>query len=128
MNFDTGSLVSLITAVGLGGIIQAVFGYFKDRKKNNTDANKTDVDTKLAYLTMVIDQLREEVARVVADRNRIQVELSSEQDRSAILRKRVRELEDEIDGVRRSARDTQNRCDELANRLQQLVDDAQEIA
>lgn len=126
MTFDAPTLVSLIAAVGIGGIIQAIIGYFKDRRKNLVDSNKTDVDTKLAYLTAVIERLDTEVKRVVADRDRLQEELIESEARSAMLRKRVRELEDEIDGVRRSARETQNKCDDLASRLKELVDDAQE--
>lgn len=126
MNFDAPTIVSLVAAVGLGGIIQAVIGYFKDRKSIESNSHKIDVDTKLAYLDTVIEGLASEVNRVKADRDHIREELISEQDHSAKLRARVRELEDEIDGVRRSARDTQNKCDELANRLQDLLKDAQE--
>lgn len=126
MNFDATTIVSLIAALGIGGILNAVVGYFKDRKKNDSDSHKTDVDTKLAYLNTVIEGLAGEVKRVVTDRDKIREELLSEQEHSAKLRMRVRELEDEIDGVRRSARETQNKCDELANRLQDLLKDAQE--
>lgn len=126
MEFDAPTLVALIGALGAGGTIQALIGYFKDRKKNALDANRSDVDTKLAYLNTVIEQLSAEVKRVVADRDRIHDELVVEQERSAVQRKRIRELEDEIDGVRRSARETQHKCDELANRLQQLVNDSKE--
>jgi predicted RNase H-like nuclease (RuvC/YqgF family) len=126
MTWDTGTVVSLIAALGVGGIIQGIIKYFQDRKKVDSDTTRTDVDTQLAYLKTVIEQLGNEVKRVVSDRDRIQEELLEEQSRSAILRRRVRELEDEIDGVRRSARETQHKCDELATRLQQLVDDSQE--
>lgn len=137
MNFDATTIVSLIAALGIGSVLSAIVGYFKDRKKNDSDSNKTDVDTKLAYLNTVIERLDQEVKRVIADRDRIEqerqeertqfhAELKIEQDRNLSLRKRVRELEDEIDGVRRSARETQHKCDELATRLQELVNDAQE--
>lgn len=126
MKFDAGTIVALITALGVGGIIQALIKYLTDRKKTDVDITKTDVDTQLAYLKTVIEQLAGEVKRVVSDRDRIQEELLEEQSRSAILRRRVRELEDEIDGVRKSARETQHKCDELATRLQELVKDSQE--
>lgn len=126
MKFDAGTIVALITALGVGGIIQALIKYLTDRKKTDVDVTKTDVDTQLAYLKTVIEQLAGEVKRVVSDRDRIQEELLEEQSRSAILRRRVRELEDEIDGVRKSARETQHKCDELATRLQELVKDSQE--
>lgn len=126
MTFDAATFVSLIAAAGFGTICSAIIGYFKDRKKTDSDTHKIDVDTKLAYLNAVIIRLDEEVKRVVADRDRVHKELMEEQDRSAKLRMRVRELEDEIDGVRMAARDTQRRCDELANRLADLVKDAQE--
>ena len=126
MNFEPTTIVSLVGAVGLGSIIQALIGYIKDRKKITSDTTKTDVDTKLAYLSTVIERLDAEVRRVISDRDRVNQELEEERLASAGLRKRVRELEDEIDGVRRSARDTQNRCDDLALRVQDLVKDAQE--
>lgn len=126
MQWDVQSIVGLITAFGIGGIIQAIVNFFKDRKKNQSDTNRTDVDTKLAYLSTVIERLGEEAIRVQEERDRLHKELTVEQQRSAMLRQRVRELEDEIDGVRRSARETQHKCDELAIRLKELVKDAQE--
>lgn len=126
MNFDAATLVSLIAAVGLGGIFQALVGYFKDRKKIASDSFKVDIDTQLATLNTVIDGLQKEVKRIGDDRDKIREELISEQEHSAKLRMRVRELEEEIDGVRRAARETQNKCDELANKLQDLLKDAQE--
>lgn len=119
-------IVQLITALGVGGALQALIGFFKDRKRNASDANKTDVDTKLAYLNAVIERLDQEATRVLEENERLQEELSLEQGRSQNLRRRVRELEDEIDGVRRSARDTQSRCEELTIRLKQLVEDTKE--
>lgn len=119
-------IVQLVTALGVGGALQALIGFFKDRKRNASDANKTDVDTKLAYLNAVIERLDQEATRVLEENERLQEELSLEQGRSQNLRRRVRELEDEIDGVRRSARDTQSRCEELTIRLKQLVEDTKE--
>ncbi len=124
MNASTA--INVIIALGVGGILQALVGYVKDRKKVASDTEKTDVETKLAYLNTVIERLDSEAKRALADRDRIQEELIEEQNRSATLRKRVRELEDEIDAVRRSTRDTENKCVELATRLKELVDDVQE--
>jgi uncharacterized protein (DUF3084 family) len=126
MNFEPETIVALVGAMGMGTIFSAVISWLKDRKKVSSDTAKTDVDTKLAYLNTVIERLDAEVRRVISDRDRVNQELEEERLASAGLRKRVRELEDEIDGVRRSARDTQNRCDDLALRVQDLVKDAQE--
>lgn len=120
---ETTTLVAIIGALGVGGIIQAIIAYLKDRKKVASDSNRTDVDTKLAYLNAVIERLDQEAKRSLAERDRIAGELSVEQQRSSDLRKRVRELEDELDGVRRSARETQNKCDELAVRLKELIEE-----
>jgi chromosome segregation ATPase len=120
------TIVAIIGALGVGGIIQAVISYLKDRRKITSDSNKTDVDTKLAYLNTVIERLDAEAKRSLAERDRLYGELTAEQQRSSDLRKRVRELEDELDGVRRSARETQHKCDELAVRLKELIDDAGE--
>lgn len=119
MNATT--VVAVISAIGVGGIIQAIVNWLKDRKKTASDATRTDVDTKLAYLNTVITRLDEEAKRSLAERDRLAGELTAEQLRASELRKRVRELEDELDGVRRSARETQHRCDDLAIRLRQLV-------
>lgn len=130
---DTKTIVTVIAALGIGGIIQAVVNWLGNRKKTAVDATKTDVDTKLAYLNTVIERLDAENKRMTADRDRVIAELTIEQERNSALRRRVRELEDELDGVRQSARETQNtaretqkKCDELAARLKALVKDSQE--
>lgn len=121
------SIVQLMTAGGVGAILLAIVNWLlRDRKKQALDAEKTDVDTKLAYLNTVIERLDAEAKRSLAERDRLQGELTAEQERNAILRKRVRDLEDEIDGVRKSARETQHKCDELAHRLKELVEISQE--
>lgn len=126
MSWDAQSILGWVTALGVGGIISAIINYFKDRKKNNSDSSKTDLDVKLTYLNTVIERLDADNDRLREDRDRIQGDLTMEQDRNATLRRRVRELEEEIDGVRRSARETQHKCDELATRLEELVADTQE--
>lgn len=128
MNVETQEIVQLIAACGVGTSFPAVLGYFRDRKRNVIENHKTDVDTKLIALTAVIEQLQKENRRVVDDRDRLQDELSEEQQRNMIQRQRIRELEEEIDGVRQSARDTQHRCDLMAARLKELVKSAQEGA
>jgi chromosome segregation ATPase len=119
--WDAGTIAAVIAAVGVGGIVQALVGYLKDRRKTAGEVTKTDVDTKLAYLNTVIERLDAEARRSLAERDRLAAELTAEQQRSSDLRKRVRELEDELDDVRRSARETQYKCDELAQRLKELI-------
>lgn len=126
MTVDTQGILELIAAGGAGTSLPAILGYFRDRKKTVVETHKTDVETKLVSLTTVIEQLQKENRRVVDDRDRLQDELNEEQQRNMIQRQRIRELEAEIDGVRQSARDTQHRCDLMAERLKQLVEGAQE--
>lgn len=126
MNSSATTIIAVIGALGVGGILQAVIAYIKDRKKITSESQRTDVDTKLAYLNAVIERLDAEAKRSLADRDRIAGELSAEQERASNLRKRVRELEDELDEVRRSARETQTKCDDLAVRLKALVADTDE--
>lgn len=116
-------IATIVGAFGVGGAVQAAITYLKDRRKNVSDANKTDVETKLSYLNAVIERLDDEAKRALSERDRIATELSAEQQRSSELRKRVRELEDHLDEVRRSARETQNMCDDLAVRLKSLIGD-----
>lgn len=126
MNVDPATIVSLVGALGVGGSSTAIIGYFKDRKRNDSDVHKTDVDTKLATLNIVIERLVAEVERGAELNDKTLKELEEERAASAALRRRVRELEEEIDGVRRSARETQNRCDDLDVRLRELLKDAQD--
>lgn len=122
---DVGTVATVVGLLGGGVTVQALIGYIGNRKKTASEANKIDVDTQLAYLNAVIVRLDEENKRAQERDQRNSVELAAEQERSAKLRARVRELEDEIDGVRRSARETQTKCDDLANRLKELVKDSQ---
>lgn len=115
------TVASIVSAIGVGGVLQAVIAYFRDRRKNVSDAARVDIDTKLAYLNTVIDRLDGEAKRSLAERDRTATELSAEQIRSSNLRKRVRELEDELDEVRRAARETERKCNDLALRLHDLT-------
>lgn len=128
MSVDPEYIVQLVAAGGVGTSLPAILGYFRDRKRNVIENHKTDVDTKLIALTAVIEQLQKENGRVVDDRDRLQDELTEERTANMLQRQRIRELEEEIDGVRRSARDTQHRCDLMTARLKQLVQGAQEGA
>ena len=121
MTLSAADLASLVTAVGAGGIVQALIGYAKDRRRGTVEARKIDVETSLTYLNAVIVRLDEEAKRSLSERDRLATELSAEQQRSSDLRKRVRELEDEIDRVRNVARDTEHKCDQLAQRIQDLT-------
>lgn len=114
-------IAAVIAALGLGGVIQAILGWFRNRKRDVVDTQKVEVESKLAYLTTVIERLDADNERLIEDRNRMAGELAEEQERSSRLRKRVRELEDELDGVRKSARETENKCDELAKKLRDLI-------
>jgi uncharacterized protein (DUF3084 family) len=125
---NTATIIAVISALGVGGILQAFFTWLKDRKKTLVEADKLDAETKLAYLTTVIERLDAEAKRSEGERKRLQEELTSEQERSHALRKRVRELEDELDEVRRSARETENKCELLGRKLRQLVDEAADEA
>ncbi len=124
MNSQT--VIAIISAVGGAGALQALIQWLKDRRKVESDVTRTDVDTKLAYLNTVIQRLDEEAKRSLAERDRLAGELTAEQERSSTLRKRVRELEDELDEVRRAARETEHKCDALALKLRELVADSRE--
>lgn len=123
---NAATIATIVAALGVGGIINESLAWLRNRKKTASEVGKTDVDTKLAYLNTVIERLDSEAKRSLAERDRIAAELASEQQRSSDLRKRVRELEDELDGVRRSARETQHKCDELALRLKELIQETEE--
>lgn len=114
--------VDILIGLGAGGILTSVVDWLRNRRKSNVEIEKTDVDTKLAYLGGVIERLEAEVTRVNTDREWVYTELAAEQERSASLRQRVRQLEDEIDGVRHAARENQQRYEALAAQLKELAD------
>ncbi len=125
---NTATILAVISALGVGGILQAFFTWLKDRKKGIVESNKMDAETKLAYLNTVIERLDAEAKRSETERDRLREELTTEQERSHALRKRVRELEDELDEVRRSARETEHKCEQLAYKLRELVTEASDEA
>lgn len=123
---DAALIVQLVTAAGLGGAVPAAIGYFRDRKKIVSETNRADAETSLLHLNTVIDQLRKENHRLSEALDKSQDELAESDARNASLRQRIRELEEELDGVRRSARETQQKCDEFAQRLDELIATIQE--
>lgn len=123
---DPSTIALLIAALGIGGVVQSGFGWLKDRKKDASGVNKTDVETKLAYMNTVIERLDEDNRRILAREQRYIAELAQSEERSSKLRTRVRELEDELDGVRRSARETEQKCEKLAIRIKELAQDTQD--
>ncbi len=122
----TQQIIAIITAMGGGAILSSIIDWLRNRKKIASEVDRQDLDKELAKLKTVIERLDADNARSFAERDRLAAELSMEQSRSSDLRKRVRELEDEVDGVRRSAREMQTKCDHLAARLRQFEADFQE--
>lgn len=122
------TIIALITALGAGGVLQSVFTWLRDRKKIAREIDRSDLDKELAKLNTVIERLEADNARSFAERDRLIKdqarlldEISASEERATKLRARVRALEDELDSVRRSARETENRCEGLAIKLRELV-------
>lgn len=125
--------IDILTTLGAGGVLMSLVQWVQNRRqvaanaeKIEAEADGVDVDTKLAYLGAVIDRLDADNARLIKERDHALAEVTLEQQRTAVLRQRVRELEDEIDVIGRSARETQRKCDELSYRLKEFVNDVQE--
>lgn len=125
---DTATIVSLITAALAGGAFQALIVWLKDRRRAASEAHRTDVDTKLAYLSTVIEHLDKQATRSQENEERLARELAEERKNSSALRERVRELEEEVYKVSKSARETQDKCDELSHKLRELINDSQDHA
>lgn len=123
---EASTIVALLVAAFSGGALSALITWFKDRKRDAADVHRNDVETKLAYLNGVIDHLTKDAERARQDRDQMAQELHEERQRSTDLRARVRQLEDELHGVRRSARETELRCDDLSRKIQELIDDTQD--
>lgn len=125
--------IEILTTLGFGGVLSAIFQWAQNRRqvaanaeKIEAEADGVDVDTKLAYLGAVIDRLDADNSRLMKERDHALAEVTLEQQRSAVLRQRVRELEDEIDIIGRSAKETQRKCDDLSARLKEVVKEMQE--
>lgn len=111
-------IVALITALGTGGVVAAVVGWLKDRKKDNATAKLTDVEAlqkQVVLLTSITDYLRRENAALQVDRD-------SEFERSRRLARQLSEVQDELDKVRRQAARTQSQCEELSHKIKQMQD------
>ena len=109
--------VAIITSVAsiLGG--GAVVGYFKDRKKDNATAKLTDVEAlqkQLVLLTQITDFLRTENRQLQADKT-----LSDE--RASKFQRQLYEVQEELDRVKKTARDTQEQCEELSDKLKEMM-------
>lgn len=122
------TIVALVTAAISGGVVQALITWVKDRRKDASEVQRTDVETKLAYLNTVIEHLDKQAERERVDKERVMSELAAEQAKNADLRQKVNSLQDELYEVRRSARETEHRCDELAEKIQELIQENQEAA
>lgn len=110
-------IAQLITAFGVGGIAVAIIGWLKDRRKIHSDADLTDVQTlinKLAYLEKVIENIDKHNDRLQAD-----LDASEERERKRI--QRIRELEDEVDTLRRGLRNMEAQCERLSERLSEFL-------
>ncbi len=112
-------LTVLISIFGGGVTGSAIVSWLKDRKKDDATAKLTDVEAvqkQVALLTTVTDFLRKE-------NGQLQAELETETKKNRIMRMRVVELEEELQAVQRSARQTQMKCDDLSAKLKKLAND-----
>ncbi len=121
-------IVAILTAVGAGAIAKAVFDYFTNRRKIAVDhevAERTrDAVIALSDLSAVqerITALEKIIDQVTKYNDRLQADLEAAEERDARRLTRIRELEEEVDTIRRSARQTQHMCDDLAAQLRQLT-------
>ena len=120
---EASTIVALLVAAFSGGALSALITWFKDRKRDAADVHRNDVETKLAYLNGVIDHLTKDAERARLDRDQMAQELHEERKRSNDLRARVRELDEELHVLRRSARETELRCDDMSRKIQELIAD-----
>lgn len=124
---DFSDFVPVITGLGLGGIGVAIVNYLSQRRKVKVDtelakrtqdaqvaiADISAVQARMATLEKIIDRLEKHSAQQ-------QVDLDAADERERKQRMRIRELEDEIDKIRNTARETQHKCDELSRIVREL--------
>ncbi len=111
------AIATIIASLGFGAVVQAVIGYFKDRKKISAEVKITDIEGlqgKLKYLEQVIEVLDKY-------NGRLREELDETQVRERGRVSRIRELEDELERVRVQVLDTKRRCDMLTEQLAALA-------
>lgn len=112
------NMINLIAVIGLGGIVQALVGYFSNRRKITSEVKLNDIQSlekKLAYLEKIM-------ATVESHNDRLRKDLEAAEGRERVRAQRIRELEDELDAVRRSALDTQRQCESLTARLREMME------
>jgi predicted nuclease with TOPRIM domain len=110
-------IAAVIGSAGATGVISGVVSYAKDRKKDLATAKLTDVQAlqqQVSLMDQVTRFLRAENERLQADYNQ------SEEARRAI-RKRMAELEEELQKVKRNAAVTQQQCEELSRQLKAFL-------
>lgn len=112
-----GGIVEIITALGIGALLTALVGWLKDRRKIASDVRLTDMETlqkQLAYLEKVIEN-------VGKHNDRLQADLTRAEEREQTRVQRIRELEDEVDRLRRSFRDMEEQCARLSTKLAEFL-------
>ncbi len=127
---NVAEIVSLITALGVGAIAKALFDFTINRRKFAVEsevAERTrDAVIALSDLSAVqerISALEKIIDQVTKYNDRLQADLEAADERDARRLQRIRELEEEVDTIRRSARTTQHMCDDLAAQLRQLTNE-----
>lgn len=108
---------AIILAVISGGALTTLLNWLRDRKKDAATAKLTDVQTlqaKLAYVEGVAEYLQKH-------NDRLQEDYEASEERNRSLRKRVSELEIEVDAVRRSATQLQAKCEQLDKKLREVM-------
>lgn len=108
---------AIILAVISGGALTTLLNWLRDRKKDAATAKLTDVQTlqaKLAYVEGVAEYLQKH-------NDRLQEDYEASEERNRSLRKRVSELEIEVDSVRRSAAHLQAKCEQLDRKLREVM-------
>lgn len=112
-----GGIVELITALGIGALLTAIVGWLKDRQKIASDVKLTDMETlqkQLAYLEKVIENIGNH-------NDRLRKDLDDYEEREKKRIDRIRELETEVDTLRRGLRTMESQCERLSTRLAEFL-------
>lgn len=110
-------VTAIVSILASGGVAGAIAAWLKDRKKDDATALLTNVEAlqkQVVLLTTVTDYLRRE-------NGQLQLDLVTEQEGKRQLRVQLAQVEEELQQVRRTARQTQQQCDDLSERLRRLV-------
>lgn len=110
-------LTAAVSILAGGGTVGGILTWLKERKKDNASALLTNVEAlqkQVILLKDMQDYLRRENSQLVIDRD-------AAYDRERTMRRKLTEVQEELDAVSRTATQAQNQVAILSERVKVLA-------